>query len=326
MSSDYQDFVNHRWALTLRSSSAPTKTTVKRKGEKQNSKTKCVGTSTLQDPKNISKRVGEICRKRVSLPKKIEALNIEFKKDLIEVSSNRAYSPKTTCSTRTPETTMTASSNEKKKSKEIKKSKPLKKDTTKSQRSHKALVSEIREDSISPIVTSREDSNSISGTISDLSDDLVYSESSSVTQPEVKSFFSRPKVEQDAMHFQIKEFIKNGNLKEVFELFQNGYPVEGVGHRGMSPLHLAIYYGQVAFLPSLIEVYGANPEKACSFGFPPLHYAVLTKRKTAVVELVSKYKVDTTALSEDGRTIFEIAKQESHGNSYLVFLQNMCAK
>ncbi|GFR79813.1 oxysterol-binding protein [Elysia marginata] len=79
-------------------------------------------------------------------------------------------------------------------------------------------------------------------------------------------------------------------------------------NRGWSPLHLAVYFGQVPSVRLLLE-FGANVNQLNAAGESPLHLAAYTGREE-IVGLLLQHGADTTLYNTAGQTAKSVARSE----------------
>jgi len=109
---------------------------------------------------------------------------------------------------------------------------------------------------------------------------------------------------------------REGDVKLVTELLQQGISPNAKDYDGVTPLHRAARDGDIEVAETFLR-YHANPNVRTPSGWTPLHLAV-RKERPEMVELLLTWGADLNRATEDGRAALHIAMEK--GNRAIIDL------
>ncbi len=111
---------------------------------------------------------------------------------------------------------------------------------------------------------------------------------------------------------QLYEAAKKGEIDNVSTLIKNGADVNFQDKDGVTPLHMASFYGHAAVASKLLNE-KANPNLTRADGFTPLHFACLKGNDTIVKALITN-GAQLDLKTKSGKTALDIAKEKNYSN------------
>lgn len=99
---------------------------------------------------------------------------------------------------------------------------------------------------------------------------------------------------------------QKGYLEVIQALYEKGAPIDSITSKGATPLYIAAQMGFLDIVRFLVNK-GANINHQFSNGYTPAHIAIQEKHPS-IVEFLIKAGADVALVSNEGKTIFDLAK------------------
>lgn len=115
--------------------------------------------------------------------------------------------------------------------------------------------------------------------------------------------------EQRKICKMLSKAIIRGDFPWVYAIIDKGFPVDHPMEAGLNLLNVAVYYGQLPLVITLIKLYGLNPISPSEGGarFSALEVSVYKAQRSVFAFLANIPGVDLTQRFESGYTLSEVA-------------------
>lgn len=100
---------------------------------------------------------------------------------------------------------------------------------------------------------------------------------------------------------------QKGHLEVIQALYKKGAPIDSITSKGATPLYAAAEKGFLDIVKFLVNK-GANINHQFSNGYTPAHIAI-DEKQPSIVEFLIKAGADVALVSDERKTIFDLAKE-----------------